>query len=284
MILVDPIWRKVSYGQYTGFDFHVEHYIFFTVLSFIFFFIISSINNKNLLFSLIKYILTVISIVPLFSMHSLSAIGDEFSIMSYLYWSFFIIFLKFSNIIRPINRDKVINYRMMVVLLLPVCFFVATYLGISTNFRIDLNILRAYDYRTTVFELKYPPMFTYLKGLAKIAIPTLIVFAMVKRNFLLLAAMFMCSALIYSFDGSKALFLISVLAILISFIPEYLFHYRTLLYGTIFLFLLGILDALYSSGLFAIIVLRRLFFVPTLVSSYWYSIPSIKILIGIHSY
>jgi hypothetical protein len=224
---------------------------------------LSSRNSAN-----VMLFLFYISFVPFTTMLGFSVFTTIFIILNISYWLFLIIFYNFMTKIK-INNRKIIykENRVFIYILLSISLLSVLYFGIISEFRIDLNIFNAYDYRNEVRNIDRSGLSTYLLGLSRIVIPTGITYTIKKRKYFYMLVFLIFAMLNYSFDGSKTLYFISIIAVLVGFFykPQFKFYIPAVL--VIFLVVGYIEYVMFSSNFIYLLIVRRLFFVPNLINS-----------------
>ena len=270
-IYISPLWVKHNYGTYTYSQFNIFIYIlswFFLFVSLFYFY--SWYDNNYQFSSLVLLFIYYISFIPFTTMMGFSVFTLLYIVLNLLYFTFLKLFhwffssIKFSKI-----YYRSINDNILPIITLLIVLGVSIYFGNYSNFRIDLNIFEAYTYREKAGSYSYPFYMTYLLGLSRILIPFGIVYFIKTKRLIFLSIILISAAINYSFDGGKTLLLTSFVALIIGkfFNKKYLKLIPTSFFLLMFI---GFIDYFFYSELLFRLVIRRLFFVPNLINSYFY--------------
>ena len=146
----------------------------------------------------------------------------------------------------------------------------ALYFGYISGFRINLSILQAYDMRIEARTVSKLPGSTYLLGASRILIPSGLIYAIRRKKLWMAAALAVFAALNYSFDGSKTLYFLCVVAVLTALFYNRRFN-KFIPFFLNALLVLGFLESLVASDpLLYRLLIRRLFFVPNVINNAYY--------------
>ena len=192
-----------------------------------------------------------IQFVPFTTMMGFSCFSISFNFYSVLYWIFIFLFSSFillskseKNDERHEIKERTLAFEIVITILSGIAVL---YFGYMNNFRIDLNIFNAYTYRDEAKSSFTNPFSAYLLGLSRILIPTGIVYSIRRKKTWMIVVFILFSVFDYSFDGSKTLYFISIVAILVA-----LFYKQEFVFS--------------SNSYVYLLINRRLFFVPNLIN------------------
>jgi len=269
-IYISPLWDTTGYGLYSAVEF--DYLMYFLSWSFLMISMVWSYSwySNNSTGSSVLIFIYCISFVPFSSMMGYSVFPLLFSFLNLLYWSFLGLFYYFLESKRHRSLHiKTRSQKPFSFIIVILAIFTMISLGYYSGFRIDLNILNAYDYRDEARNYTYPAYMTYLLGLSRIIIPTGIVLFLKSKKILPLIIVFFSLMINYSFDGGKTLFFISFVAILVGlFFKEK--HANLVVPAFPIVLIIGFIDYFYFTQYLFILIIRRLLYVPNLISSYVY--------------
>lgn len=227
----------------------------------------------------ILFVLYLITYLPYTSMVGFNALPVAFIILSEVYWNF-IAFLdnRFLNkepnaIIKRYDTELFFSFILVGIAILSIIVF-----GRASNYRISFNILVAYDFREDAmagYSVGSTSFSSYLLGLSRIVIPCGIVYSIRSQRYILTILFGISTLISYGYDGSKTIYFLSIISILIAiFYRKNIKEYFPL--GIIILLLIGTVEysffslgKLHDSYIYRLLV-RRLFFVPTLINSAYF--------------
>lgn len=268
---IDPLWLGQGYGRYKGYNFEFENYILNSLILLPSILYVQRISKALNFSKLVILLLYFISFLPFSSLSGLQVFPLEYVFYGYLYWFFLFLFsLLWGWVFQGIQFQLKLPFSSVFELVgFLIIGLTSVWLGMYSGFRVDLNIFNAYDYRDIARAYEYPAILTYLLGLSRYLIPTFIVMFAVKKKYMAVLLALGFAAFNYSFDGGKTLFLLVVLSLIVgfSFKVRY-FSVVPLLF--VFVAMLGVVDFIAFDGVFTVLVLRRLLFVPNLINSYFY--------------
>lgn len=228
----------------------------------------SNSSSKVLIF--IYYI----QFISFTTMMGFSCFDLLFICLNILYWLFLAFFGKYllTTVIKDKNieiyrYDQTFQFEVLITIL---SGLTSLYFAYVSGFRIDLNILNAYAYRDEARAYSTITGSTYLLGVARILIPTGVVYSIKKKKRWMLISFIIFSVLNYSFDGSKTLYFISIAAFFVGFFYKDEFLKKIPFLINIFL-LAGYIEYKFNPLPFIYrLIIRRLYFVPNLINNTYY--------------
>lgn len=264
---IHPVLIAADYGIYSGYNFRLINYILVKIVLLLLLIPIYFHNFKPGIYYRFLSIMTVINLLPSATFASLEIHSAQFQLMNLVFW---IIFIFLSISINKINFQRINGFISLDYIVVLIIVISTIWLGLLSDFRIDLNIFNAYDYRSVARSYDYPTILTYLLGLSRFLLPVMLVFYLQKKQYLLAGLILYASVISYTFNGSKALFFLISLALLIHFLPKRLSNYMVI--GFSGLTILSFIDYIFFSNLSSILITRRLFFVPQIINEYVFEV------------
>lgn len=228
----------------------------------------SNSSSKVLIF--IYYI----QFISFTTMMGFSCFDFLFVCLNILYWMFMAFFGKYllhavkkDNNVELYRYDQTFQFEVLITIL---SGLTSLYFAYVSGFRIDLNIMNAYSYREEARAYSTFAGSTYLLGAARILIPTGIVYSIKKKKRWMFTLFIIFSMMNYSFDGSKTLYFISIVAIFVGFFYKDEFLKKVPLLINLFL-IAGYIEFKYNPLPFIYrLIIRRLYFVPNLINNAFY--------------
>ena len=264
---VNPVLVTSDYGLYRGFEFDLTNYVLVKIILFLLFIPIYFTKFKKGLFYRFFSIMLIINLLPTTTFAGFGIHEFSFQTLNLLFW---VIFIALAIALNNIELQRISGLISLDYLVVGVILVSTIWLGLLSDFRIDLNIFNAYDYREEAGNYDYPALLTYLLGLSRFLLPVMLVFYLQKKQYLLAGLILYASVISYTFNGSKALFFLIVVALVLHYMPKRTSNY--VLVGLGVLSIISLIDYLYFSNLTSILVIRRLFFVPQIINEYVYEI------------
>lgn len=273
-ILLDIIYKLYIVSKWNFMGFQNRHNVSNYILSWIIFFVIIPLVIKNLnikkVSSLFVSLFNMISFIP-----NLTIIGfyDNYDFIYIILFSTYWFFINFINLIIPEFDIKIINDRHNIIYYAFMSMFILIILFTSykyTRFRIDLNIFNAYTYRSESSEYRISSFLEYLFSISRNVFPIFIVERLVKKKYLQSLLLLFVGFLAYSVTGSKSV-LFSYIIVYFGywFYRNYKIKYIPLLLVLLlFISLFGII--INKKSYIVDIVIRRVFYIPGLLSYYYY--------------
>lgn len=217
----------------------------------------------------------MIQFVPFTTMLGAGCFGLGFCIYTLAYWIMIGVFSKILlnktyndfDVLQTSHQEKTLFFEIAITL---ISGLTVLYFGYINGFKINLNILNAYDLREIARTYTTATGSTYLLGLSRILIPTGLVYSIRKKKMWMLSSFIIFSLLDYSFDGSKTLFFICIVALLVAIFYNKKFNKYIPFFLNVFL-LLGYIEFAYNAFPFIYrLIIRRLFFVPNVINNAFY--------------
>jgi hypothetical protein len=274
IIKVKPLWISQSYILFVNVDFNFIQYIISWLIFLVFIVMFYKILFiKEYPSTFIILFLFYISFIPFTTMIGLASFPTLFIFLNVLFW-FILLFISVFKVYNVSNKDTQIefshlSYRIMKIISVFLLTFTFYIIISMIGFRIDLNLLNAYNYRFDVQDINYNSIVNYILGTTRILIPFLIIISIRRRDYFFSIFVIFVATINYSFDGSKTLYFVSILSILFAFIR--LKSYKMLfIYGFIGIALVGLIDVILFDGIFTVLILRRLLFLPNLINAYYF--------------
>jgi hypothetical protein len=194
-----------------------------------------------------------------------------FVVSNFMYW---LVLSVFANYLRKIKKPTISLKRLngnkiffSIILLASTVMMLL--LGVKTNFRVNLNIDDVYNLRSIWRSISMPSYMSYLLGFTRFAIPVGLYLFLKEKKYIMFMLVVINTLINYSFDGGKALLLLSVASIGFAFIGSNRF-FDLLPVAFPLLLLFGFLDYLFLNGYLFLLIIRRLLYVPSLIDSYVY--------------
>jgi hypothetical protein len=219
-------------------------------------------------------IIYMIQFVPFTVMFGYSCFPVGFSFFTVLYW--IMLFLLASLFLRKDrycdehlfeHEERTFSFELVVTI---ISGLTVLYFGYISGFRVDLNIFNAYDLRADARTFSSIKGSTYLLGLSRILIPTGLVYSIRKKKLWMVVAFLFFFILDYSFDGSKTLYFICIVAVLVALFYNKKFNkYMPCLLNAFLA--LGYIESLFNPlpNIYRLVI-RRLFFVPNVINNAYY--------------
>lgn len=217
----------------------------------------------------------MIQFVPFTTMLAYSCFPLGFCVFTGVYW---MILIAFSYLLLTRDRSRPVflagqykeNTTVFEIAIILVCGLTTFYFGYITGFRINLNILNAYDLRNDARTISRVAGSTYLLGASRILIPTGLIYSIRRKKRWMIAAFSAFAVLNYSFDGSKTLFFLCVVAVLTALFYNRKFN-KYILFFLNLLLIIGFVEYLIvKDPLLYRLLIRRLFFVPNVINNAYY--------------
>lgn len=199
----------------------------------------------------------------------------NYIILLCMYWFFMntfnLVIPKFS--IKTIKPEKDLVYYFIMIVTTSIIIYTSY---VYTGFRLDLNIFNAYTYRSEAQDYKMTTLLLYLFSIARNIFPIFLIERLTKKKYFQFVLLLLIGFLAYSVTGSKSA-LFSYFLVIIGYLL-YKKRYITLApLIMVIISLLSIVEILMSKKSFIIdVVIRRAFFVPGLLSYYYYNFFSIN--------
>jgi hypothetical protein len=259
--------------RYRGFisDLNIERYILSWIILLLFSLIIINIHKKIKFSSVIITIMAYLSIVPFTTMVAYYPFPIKYIFENTLYWLAIFTFYNLLPGIRitQIKNNKVTNMVINVIVLL--FFFVILFISWRyTGFRLTLNFFSVYDMRNDASNFKLPTLISYIYSASKAVNPILMVYFLNKNKRKYAILIFIIQIFSFSINGSKTVLFSTFLAVIIYWIydKKYLYKIPWLL---AIMGILGSIEMLINKvSLLITFIIRRVFFVPNLLSYYYY--------------
>lgn len=201
--------------------------------------------------------------------------GMSYILLLCMYWFFLNIF----NLIIPKLSVKKIRskYKLVYYLLMVINIFIIIYTSyVYTGFRIDLNIFNAYVYRSEADSYNMTTMLSYLFSMARNILPIFLIERLLNKKYFQFSVLLFIGFLGYSVTGSKSVLFSYVLVIIGYFLYKARYIVMTPLI-MVFLSIISIIEITLTKKSYMIdVFLRRVFFVPGLLSYYYYNFFSLN--------
>ena len=215
----------------------------------------------------------MIQFVPFTTMIGCSCFSEHFIAFVIVYWLFvcFFSFLllgqkhKGSRTSDSSQRFQgLITFEIVITL---ICGLSTLYFCFISGFRINLNILMAYDLRTEGLTYSTIAGSTYLLGLSRILIPVGLTYSIKSKKLWMVALFFIFFVFNYSFDGSKTLFFVCLCSVFVALFYKRQFN-KYIPFFLNLLLIVGYVEFLFNSTpLIYNLLIRRLFFVPNIINN-----------------
>lgn len=279
-LLLDYIYfnRISEYWNYMGFikNASSEKYLFsWVILCFFIPLILINLRNTKV-DGVIVSILNFISLIPTITMLGFYKSETLMMMLIILYWillNLCNIFIGSINLKKPKYKIQKIGYRIIVTLSIIVILFVSyKYAG----FRIDLNIFNAYEWRTDSRNFNMPIILEYAFSSARNILPIFIAERLYHKKRVQSILLFFVGIIAYSVTGSKSVLFSYILTYIVFYLYDSKFV-KKIPWATASLAAFSALELSFNKIFFITdVVLRRVLFVPSLLSYYYYDFFSVN--------
>lgn len=239
-------------------------------------------NNFNKPSTIILIILFFIYFYPLCTISSFAGFSDIFFYFSLSYWFILIYSYLYSysfslnkntnsiinnNIHRKKEPDKIYFYLLFWVVILLSLFMTIYYNG----FKIKLNLLDVYDLRIQAKDMDVIGIYGYIKPLASMFCIIGIIYYLLKNNITISIILVIVQLSFFAFGANKTDFFNLLFSIIIFFFYKNKYKYF-IVYGVILIQLIVLLSQDFNNETysFSSLILARVFYAPSLISSQYF--------------
>lgn len=277
-IFLDILYIKVivpNFG-YMGFIsyYNQTHYLISWAILIVFIpIIIRGINDKVHPSSFIITLLSFMSFIPFTSMIAFYYFTYSYIIANTLFWFFLfnshrlflrVQFFKIKKLNKGLNNPLI--WGISLISLLVVLIISWRY----TGFRLNFNLFTVYDLRSEASTYNYPTIISYLYSASNAINPVILVYSLIRKNYLLAIFITFIQLLSFGINGSKSIFFVTLLSIFVYFYfkDKFISKISWLFSGVA---LIGIIEFfIINSRLITDYIIRRVMYVPNLLNYYHY--------------
>lgn len=215
--------------------------------------------------------------IPTISLFALMDLPISYIVLVIVYWIFILLFQEYIpkfkiKKIKESNLSRVILF--LFIATISITLFIYTYLynGLKFNF----NLLMTYEIRGMAADADIPKLINVLRYFASVYLyPILIAYLFYRKRWVLLAIIIFMQLCLFSIAMDKmALFIIPVSLACALLVKKFSFENRTKIILSVALVSINIIalieDALFKSTYLIVFIVRRTFFVPTVLNYFYY--------------
>lgn len=248
--------------------------VLFTYLVFRYYFSIEKISHE------ILFLFFLIAVVPFTSMMGGGQFNTEFVVYNIIYWA--MIFLAAAAIDNSrscrmaMKKKKVRDINIVLIGITIISFVIIVYIsGKYTGFRLNYSLSSEiiYDFRQEAKENNLPTILRYILMWIQVIMPVLIAYFISKKNHLMVAICIITVLLMFGYNGAKTPFLMAILAVLFNVmkgIKLQKINRWVIVWVTIFCFVSVLEYIFHGTYVLEGMFIRRVLFLPNLVSSYYF--------------
>lgn len=272
-LLLDAIYAGIisSFFMTEGFENNVNlgSYVVSWLLFVMFSQMLSSfLKKENSLISNLVVLLFLVKIVPFTSYIAFNPSSVHFVLLQVIYFSLILLLFR---IVPPVRISKIPQQGLFINIITFVFVVTIVYLsGSYANFRLHFSLKDVYALRMEAREYDIPLILSYIHGAAVKVLPIILIYYIQKKDWIVSAIIILALLFSFGIDGMKSTFLNLILCLglyvvrikhIMRFLPVALTSLCILACGE-YVFQ----DSYFLTDLFV----RRVFFVPTLLDTFYY--------------
>lgn len=281
-IVLDYIYERIlaEYYSYYGFTNRTSiGFIFISWCILIFFttLLFGLYDNMKKVSSQVLFILFLISIVPFTTMIAYGVFYESFIISNTIYFSVLFganyIFDKTKKRKIFLNVKFLDSYTGLRVICIAFILFVVFMSWRYTGFRLSLNIFKAIDWRYEAVSYDIPTIFRYIFSWTKCIISILMVYFIIKREYIWTVLCIIAQLLAFGINGMKFTLFIGVAVFVIAWLPKPNERIIGIMFS-IAIMILSVLSVLeyiiFNTWYLASVFVMRILFIPNEINLWYY--------------
>ena len=237
-------------------------------------------NREHKISMEVLFVIFIIMFIPFTTMIGCRALTGSFVFWNMIYYLILFSLVCVSDRLRGarlkiiMSHSKVIASNEMLIAIAVVSMLVVMYIsGRYTHFRFNFSLSNVYDLRLEAREFDLPTILNYLFAWTKVLIPVLLAIFIRQNRIIMVAACILTQLLSFGIDGAKAPLFMTIVVIMIQFVPTFntSMMNKWFVQGISLLLFFGVIEQrmigtiFISSG-----IIRRMSFLTNLISSWYY--------------
>lgn len=277
-LMLDYIYKDSIVTAFGYYGFKIDnsplHYILSWILLLIFAPIIIKIFSSNTSPSKIVILfLLLLSFVPFTTTLGFHSFTNAYYIANVFYWVNLLIFTKvFANVkfleYKSFNKrlNNTVIWIMSAVFLSVVIYISWRFVG----FRLNFNLFEVYEFREEAGNFNLPSIIAYLYSASNAINPIILVYALIKRNHFLVMFIIFVQMLSFGINGSKSVFFITLLSIIVFLFFKNTFFKKVPQYFSLLSFTAILETEILKTSFITNFIIRRVNFVPILLNYFYF--------------